>query len=247
MFGSSSPRFEHKRCAKARELFQRRVVVHDAPAQGTNPTKDTPYMQLKPFLLDVWLDIRLQNSGSRENGRRNPRSTRDSIAGTIGGSIDSERSRAMCMDRGSFTAMSIQQLPELWPVDRLEVGGLSFRLRHVFRTTTGAPGYFFDLYEGAHNVGTATVVITRDRALVNRCGHIGCDIQPQFRMQGYTERLANALLPLLKAHGIEEALITSEVGHQSLYDSIQRFGGVWLDQLPADAQDTAKARFRVVL
>lgn len=153
----------------------------------------------------------------------------------------------MCMDKGSFTAISIQQLPELWPVDRVDVDGLSFRLRHGFRTTTGAPGYFFDLYEGATTVGAATLVISRDRTLVNRCGHIGCDVQPQLRMQGYTERLAKALLPLLKAHGIQEALITAEVGHQSLHDSLQRLGAVWLDQLPADAQDTAKARFRVPL
>ena len=146
-------------------------------------------------------------------------------------------------DRGNFTDVDTP-MPPLRQVNKPMHGeGLTYTLRGTFRTGGGVPGYVFDVADGAQTIGEATLLITPDRTAVERLGHMGCELRPEFRKRGYVPRLARGLFPFVREHGLHELLITCDVGHVSQRQSILELGAVALDQLPAAGDDAAKERF----
>jgi predicted acetyltransferase len=121
---------------------------------------------------------------------------------------------------------------------------------HAFRSEIKAvPGYVFDVTSADGTlIGTATVLITHDFTDIARIGHIGTEVEPPFRKQGYAARMGRGLLPFLRDHGVRQALLTCDVGHESQAQSYREVGGIDLDVLPPLAPDQrAKARFVVML
>jgi predicted acetyltransferase len=149
----------------------------------------------------------------------------------------------MTIDRAARTPVALDQLPDM--VETIDQDGLVLELEHGFRTETGAPGYLFRLSDQGRRIGEVAVVVTNDLDLVRNCGHIGCDFAPEHRNQGYVTRVGNALVPLLKARGINPLLITCDAAHKALFERIQSVGGERLDELPADGSQSAKMRFLI--
>ena len=145
--------------------------------------------------------------------------------------------------RGNF-ADADTLIPPLRQVNNpMQSEGLTYTLRGMFRTGGGVPGYVFDVADGPHTIGEATLLITSDRTAVERIGHMGCELRPEFRKRGYVPRLARGLFPFVREHGLRELLITCDVGHVSQRQSIMELGAVALDQIPAAGDDAAKERF----
>ena len=153
----------------------------------------------------------------------------------------------MCIAKGSETPVPLHAVPELQPIQSFDSGGLSFQPRHAFRTGAGAPGYLFDVRENGDLIGSAAVVVTSNPAAVRDCGHVGCEVDTKFRGRGYPPRMVKPLLPILRSHGITEALINCETANKPMYDHIRQVGGVLFDELPGSAEQSPRTRFRVTL
>lgn len=153
----------------------------------------------------------------------------------------------MCIDRGARIAIPLEQLPELAPIPPFESGGLTFEVLHGFRTESRAAGYRFEIRDGGQRIGTAVVVPNRDETLVGACGHMGCEVLPEFRKQGYTVRLVEGLKPVLRQHGIERMLAACDVGHESQIASIVEVGGVALGEVRIPGDDAPKLQFAIPL
>lgn len=125
--------------------------------------------------------------------------------------------------------------------------GLTYTLRHAIRTPHGIPGYVFDVSEDGDRVGEVCVLITSDREAVGRSGHMGCELTPAYRKRGCVPRIGRGLFPFVRQQGLSEVLITCDVGHQSLRESLLELGAVLLDQLPPAGDDAAKERFLIAL
>jgi predicted acetyltransferase len=158
----------------------------------------------------------------------------------------------MTMDRGALAnTMSIAQLgPPLRDVGPLLGEGLVLRVRHAFRSEGHqVPGYVFDVTTSeGETVGTAAVLITNDLEKIRTTGHLGTEVLPEFRRQGYAAKIGRVVFPLLGDHGIHRVLLTFDDGHETQAAACRELGGKELDLLPPSAPGgTAKRRYTVDL
>lgn len=157
----------------------------------------------------------------------------------------------MTIDRGLVRSVELSALtPPLREITTRSGEGLEFKLRHAFQTESAkVPGYFFDVSTtDGTPVGTATVLVTKSLADIQRIGHIGTEVLPALRKQGYALRMGRVLLAFLRELGIKEVLLTCDVGHESQVKAFREVGGVELDVFPpTEPGQPEKARFLVRL
>ena len=117
--------------------------------------------------------------------------------------------------------------------------------RHAFRGSLGAAGLLFDMQRVSDDacLGDAVAVVSNDPALIGEFGHIGCDIRPEYRQQGYSTKLILALVPILRDRGVGDIMIACDVGHQSVYESCQEAGFTLLGENFGSAPPKCGARF----
>jgi predicted acetyltransferase len=147
--------------------------------------------------------------------------------------------------------MSIAQLsPPLREVPPLSGEGIELRLRHAFLSEgSQVPGYVFDVTTTQGKpVGTAAVLITQNLDEIERTGHLGTEVLPEFRKQGYAAKIGRVVFPFLRDHGLRQVLLTFDEGHETQAAACRELGGVDLDLLPAAGPgEPAKRRFVVDL
>jgi len=158
----------------------------------------------------------------------------------------------MTIDRGTATArLSTTEVgPPLRDLAPLTGEGLVLRLRNAFRSEPRqVPGYVFDVTTAqGEAVVTASVLITNDLEAIKTTGHLGTEVAPEFRKQGYAAKIGRIVFPLLRDHGIRRVLLTFDDGHETQPAACRELGGRELDLLPASTPgDTAKRRFTVDL
>jgi predicted acetyltransferase len=132
-------------------------------------------------------------------------------------------------------ALYSESTPLAAPLQRVppfEDQGLRFRVSHILESNRGVPGYRFEVSdERGVVIGDACMMIAADLDAVARTGHLGGEVLPEFRGRGYTLRMAQALVPLARAHGVSEILFTCAEGHESLKQTFRELGAVELDEL----------------
>ena len=142
----------------------------------------------------------------------------------------------MTMDRGAMAnATSIAQLgAPLRDVGPLSGEGLVLRVRHAFRSEDHqVPGYVLDVTTSeGRPVGTVAVLITDDLEKIRTTGHLGTDVLPEFRRQGYAAKIGRVVFPLLRDHGLRRVLLTFDDGHETQAAACRELGGEELDVLP---------------
>jgi predicted acetyltransferase len=135
--------------------------------------------------------------------------------------------------------------PTLRHVPPFEAEGLRFEVSRHFTSATGVPGYLFAVSDpDGTPVGEACAMIATDADAVARTGHLGCEVRPEFRKQGYPLRMGRALVPLARSHGLKDILFTCAPEHESMKEAFRALGAVELDELGAAAPDQpAVSRF----
>ncbi len=78
----------------------------------------------------------------------------------------------------------------------------AFAMPFCLRLTKFLAIVFDVLTSEGEPVGTASVLITRDLDAIRETGHLGTEVLPEFRRQGYAARIARIVFPMLKDHGI---------------------------------------------
>lgn len=156
----------------------------------------------------------------------------------------------MCLDanwKSPDDAMAAQVDLGSLPV-RVE-DGYRYAPRHAFRAQTGVPGVVYDMTRDADGteIGSVMLLLCADEGAVMHAGHMGCEIRPEHRKQGHTTRLIRALAPVLRQHGVEQAILGASVGHQSQYQSVLDAGGSLVGEHFADDSGECGARFRLPL
>ena len=76
-------------------------------------------------------------------------------------------------------------------------------------------------------------------------GHIGYAVRPGFRRRGYATEILHQSLAIASALGIDNVLITCDVGNVASAAVIERCGGLLADIVPGERGSAAKRRYWV--
>lgn len=76
-------------------------------------------------------------------------------------------------------------------------------------------------------------------------GHIGYDIRPSKRRQGYGSEILKLALPKAKELGIQRVLLTCDVTNEASRKIIEKAGGILENQVPNPETGVDKLRFWV--
>jgi hypothetical protein len=122
--------------------------------------------------------------------------------------------------------------PAFRPVTTLRAQGLELRLRHhFFFSPHEIPGYLFDIYLGSRLAGTYSALIERDTGKIPEAGHVGILLERAFYGQRLPARATQAVLPLYRAHGISEVLITFDEANRAVESACRELGASHIDTL----------------
>ncbi|GAA4322767.1 hypothetical protein [Flaviaesturariibacter amylovorans] len=131
--------------------------------------------------------------------------------------------------------------PAFRPLTTLRAQGLELRLRHhFFYAPHEIPGYLFDIHLGGRFAGTYSALIERDAGKIPEIGHVGILLERSFYGQRLPARATSAVLPLYRAHGIREVLITFDEANRALESACSELGATHLDTLLLDGRMSKK-------
>jgi tagatose 1,6-diphosphate aldolase len=120
----------------------------------------------------------------------------------------------------------------------------------------GVPAYRFQMRHGISGaaMGSISLRIGFEPRLVLYAGHIGYSVQPAYRGHHYAERATRLLLPLARAHGMQELWITCSPQNVPSRRTIERLGAVFVETVNvprdyplADGEIRQKRRYRISL
>ena len=116
------------------------------------------------------------------------------------------------------------------------------------------PAYVFEMRVGGRKAGGLNLRIGNTPGIVLYGGHIGYNVEPEFRGNHYAERACRLLLPLAKAHGLDPLWITCNPDNIPSRRTCERLGAelVEIIPLPEDNDQYAegereKCRYRLRL
>lgn len=99
------------------------------------------------------------------------------------------------------------------------------------------------LIDNEEFIGALRIRHTLSGHLVKTGGHIGYDIRPTKRRQGYGSAILSLALPEAKKLGIERILVTCDETNEASRKIIERNGGVLENSLPNGDTGVDKLRF----
>jgi predicted acetyltransferase len=110
-------------------------------------------------------------------------------------------------------------------------------------TATRVPSTTLWLADGDDFVGRISIRHTLSDSLRVIGGHIGYDVRPSRRGQGYGNRMLALVKPHAKALGIDPAMLTCDAANQASWRMIERAGGTRTEAFVHEGI----ARFRYLL
>lgn len=99
------------------------------------------------------------------------------------------------------------------------------------------------LVDGGEFIGRVTARHRLNEHLLQIGGHIGYDIRPSKRRQGYGNKILKLALQKAKELGIRRALITSDIRNVASRKIIEKNGGVLENQIPNPEMGFEALRF----
>lgn len=138
----------------------------------------------------------------------------------------------------------MQQVAAERPIPPFEFDNLRFTLASGLRSIPGEnPGWLFNVHapDGSF-VGTVTAIRAEDRESVAEIGHIGVEVEPQWRGRGMPARFARAVVPLLRDEGVDEIMFTCDQANEAMKQTIRSLGAEYLDEWSGEG-GTPKTRF----
>lgn len=109
------------------------------------------------------------------------------------------------------------------------------------------PDSVFWLVDNGEYIGRISVRHFLSDHLKEIGGHIGYDIRPSKRNQGYGSKILALALPKARALGITDVLVTCDATNVGSRKIIEKNGGVLEDQVPNPAGGPDKLRFWIHL
>src|SRR3989344_2894900 len=134
-------------------------------------------------------------------------------------------------------------------IPKLEVGFDTFVERELSHTKGEnlSQGYVpqtdYWLVDGGEFIGRASIRHQLTEHLKEIGGHIGYDIRPSKRRQGYGNKILELALPKAKELGLQKALITCEVTNIASRKIIEKNGGVLENQVLNPETGVDKLRY----
>jgi predicted acetyltransferase len=110
-------------------------------------------------------------------------------------------------------------------------------------TATRVPSTTLWLVDGDEFIGRISIRHVLSEALRRLGGHIGYDVRPSRRGQGYGIRMLRLAKPHAKALGIDPAMLTCDAANEASWRMIERAGGMRCEELVHDGI----RRFRYLL
>jgi predicted acetyltransferase len=105
------------------------------------------------------------------------------------------------------------------------------------------PSTEFWLIDGSEYIGHVSIRHQLTEHLREIGGHIGYDVRPSKRRQGYGKKILELALQKAKEMGIEKVRITCDVDNVPSRKIIERNGGVLDSEIPNPETGINKARF----
>ncbi|MDB5354097.1 MAG: GCN5-related N-acetyltransferase [Phycisphaerales bacterium] len=102
-----------------------------------------------------------------------------------------------------------------------------------------APSYWFTLRAQGKDVGMVNLRIGCGQELDIREGHISYTVYPPFQGRHYAERACRLLLPLAKAHGMQELWITCHPDNLASRRTCERLGAVLVEIVVRPKSETS--------
>jgi tagatose 1,6-diphosphate aldolase len=114
------------------------------------------------------------------------------------------------------------------------------------------PSYSFEMRVNGQRAGGINLRMGNTRNIIMYCGHIGYVVEPEYRGHHYAERSCRLLLPLIKAHGLDEIWITCNPENIPSRRTCERLGGELSEivRLPRNSEmyldgQRQKCRYRI--
>ena len=105
------------------------------------------------------------------------------------------------------------------------------------------PATTYWLVDNGEYIGGVSIRHELNEHLKNIGGHIGYDIRPSKRQQGYGTNVLALALPKAKELGISRVLVTCNVTNTASRKIIEKNGGVLENQVPDPETGIDKLRF----
>lgn len=86
------------------------------------------------------------------------------------------------------------------------------------------PAYLFEMRVGGQKAGGLNLRVGNTRDIVMYCGHIGYNVEPEYRGNRYAERACRLILPLMRAHGLGTIWITCDPQNIASRRTCERLG-----------------------
>ncbi len=109
------------------------------------------------------------------------------------------------------------------------------------------PNTLYWLTDGDEYIGRVTVRHRLNEHLESIGGHIGYDIRPSRRKQGYGSKILELALPKAKELGIKRVLITCDETNLGSRRVIEKNGGVFENKVPNPETGIDKLRYWITL
>lgn len=95
----------------------------------------------------------------------------------------------------------------------------------------GVPVYVFEMQHAVTRqvVGRLTLRISLMENIVKYAGQVGYSVSEPFRGNHFAERACRLILPLAKAHGLNELWITCSPDNRPSRRTIERLGAQWVE------------------
>jgi predicted acetyltransferase len=92
-------------------------------------------------------------------------------------------------------------------------------------------------------VGRASLRFELNEFLSMKGGHVGYGVAPAYRGRGYASEILRQALVILRAEGVDRALVTCDEGNVASMKAIQRNGGVFESVVPSDGNHPGIRRY----
>ncbi len=104
------------------------------------------------------------------------------------------------------------------------------------------PAYRFDILTDHKRAGTISLRIVDTSRLALYAGHVGFEIEPQFRGRRLAERAIRLLLPLAKSHDLDPLWFTCAPENHASQRTLRRLGAVLVETVELPPNYDAYAR-----
>ncbi len=93
------------------------------------------------------------------------------------------------------------------------------------------PAYRFDILVRGSRAGTISLRIGNDERMVRYAGHIGYGVNEEYRGHHLSERAVRLLLPLARAHGLDQVWIGCNPENAASCRTLERLGADYVETI----------------